>query len=138
MPGTMKPPMPTVTRSNARRLREEMTDSEQAMWRRLRGSQLGGFKFRLQHPVPPYVVDFYCDRARLAVELDGSQHSPAADAVRSAFLRSQGITILRFGSNDVLQQMEAVIEAIWNHLVTPTLTPTPLPAGEGLKSEGTT
>ncbi len=115
-----------------------MTDSEHALWQRLRNGQLDGYKFRRQHPIPPYVVDFFCERAALVVEVDGSQHLASADAARTAFLRSRGLAILRFHSNEVLQYTDAVIEAIWNHLHAPTLTPTPLPAGEGLKSEGTT
>ena len=134
MPVTSKPPLPSETRANARRLRRGMTDSEQALWRRLRNGHVEGFKFRCQHPVPPYVLDFYCERARLAVKVDGAQqHSMTADVARTAFLRSHGIAILRFHSNDVLQQTDAVIEAIWNHLHHATLTPTPLPAGEGLQ-----
>ena len=132
---TSKPPLPSETRANARRLRRDMTESEQALWRRLRNGQVEGFKFRRQHPVPPYVLDFYCERAHLAVEVDGSQHAMTADASRTAFLRSHGIAILRFHSNDVLQQTDAVIEAIWNRLNRPTLTPTPLPTGEGLQGQ---
>ncbi|WP_206860114.1 endonuclease domain-containing protein [Lysobacter changpingensis] len=130
-----KPPLPTRTHAHAKRLRGGMTDSERVLWQRLRASQLGGFKFRRQHPVPPYIVDFYCERARLAVEVDGSQHTAVSDAARDAFLHSRGIAILRFASNEVLQQLDAVIEAIWNHLDTPTLTPTPLPEGEGLQAK---
>jgi len=133
-----KPPLPTRTRSAARRLRDEMTDSERVLWQRLRNGQLDGYKFRRQHPVPPYVVDFLGDRAALVVEVDGSQHSNSADAARTAFLRSRGWAIVRFHSNEVLQYTDAVIEAIWNHLHAPTLTPTPLPEGEGLNPEGTT
>ncbi|HEY0503288.1 MAG TPA: endonuclease domain-containing protein [Lysobacter sp.] len=127
-----KPPLPSKTRRAARRLRGDMTESERALWQRLRNGQLDGHKFRRQHPIPPYVVDFFCEKASLVVEVDGSQHSPEADGARSRHLRSQGLRLLRFHSNEVLQYTDAVIEAIWNHLRAPTLTPTPLPEGEGL------
>jgi very-short-patch-repair endonuclease len=66
------------------------------------------------------------------VELDGSQHGEIADRARTAFLESHGLTILRYWDNDVLQQTEAVLEAILGAAGNRTLTPTPLPEGEGL------
>ena len=92
----INPPLPTRTRGVAKTLRREMTDAEQALWFRLRGGRLDGLKFRRQHPVPPYIVDFYCVEAKLVVELDGSQHGPEADAVRSQCLERQGLQVLRF------------------------------------------
>lgn len=129
---TTKPPLPTRTLDNSRRLRREMTDAERTLWYRLRGSQLDGLKFRRQHPIPPYIADFCCVGLRLIVELDGSQHNADADAVRTRILASQGWTILRFWDSDVLLNTDAVLEAIWNAVRAPTLTPTPLPEGEGL------
>ena len=61
----------------ARQLRSEQTEVEQQLWRALRNRRLQGVKFRRQHPVPPYVLDFYCHAAKLAIELDGSQHLEA-------------------------------------------------------------
>ena len=127
------PPLPTRTRDNAKRLRREMTDAERRLWKHLRAGRLEGFKFRRQHPVPPYVLDFCCVEVGLAIELDGSQHSEARDASRSRYLESQGWRIVRFWDNDVLNKMDAVVEAIWNILSRPTLSPTHLPEGEGLK-----
>ena len=127
------PPLPTRTRDNAKRLRRDMTDAERRLWRHLRAARLEGFKFRRQHPVPPYVLDFCCVEVGLAIELDGSQHSEARDASRSRYLESQGWRIVRFWDNDVLNKTDAVVEAIWNILSRPTLSPTPLPEGEGLK-----
>ena len=68
----------------------------------------------------------------LIVELDGSQHSEKKDAARTKYLESQGWRVIRFWDHDALVATEAVIEAIWNALGDRTLTPTPLPAGEGL------
>lgn len=125
------PPLPTIKRDQARELRTAMTDAGRELWRRLRAGQLEGWKFRRQHTVPPYIVDFVCLSAKLIVELDGSQHTPRSDAVRTRFLVAQGFRILRFWDNDALLNTEAVVEAIFNALGDRTLTPTPLP-GEGL------
>src|SRR4051812_16265240 len=83
-----------------RTLRHGATDAEALLWHELRNRQLGGFKFRRQHPCGPYIVDFYCAERKLAIELDGGQHyAPAAqayDARRSRYLRRHGIEVLRF------------------------------------------
>jgi len=134
MPETTNPPLPTRSRTFARHLRQAQTDAEIRLWTFLRGSRLNGFKFRRQHPVPPYVLDFYCDAAKLAVELDGSQHSEVTDLERTRVLQSKGIRVLRFWDNDALSKTDAVLEAILTSLQDPTLTPTPLPAGEGLQT----
>ena len=96
---------------------------------------MNGLKFRRQHPVPRYIVDFYCGATKLAVELDGSQHNGAMDQPRTCFLEAQGLKVLRFWDNEVLQQTEAVLEAILDAAAKRTLTPTPLPLGEGLHSQ---
>ncbi len=85
--------------------------------------------------MPPYVIDFYCVANKLAIELDGSQHNQDADAVRTRYLRSQGIKVLRFWDNEVLKNTKPVLRAILEAVENPTLTPTPLPLGEGPKGE---
>jgi very-short-patch-repair endonuclease len=127
-----KPPLPSRSLDASRRLRSEQTDAERVLWRLLRGGQLDGWKFRRQHAIPPYVVDFYCVAAALVIELDGSQHSASTDAKRTAFLQAKGLTVLRFWDHDVLLRPEAMTDAIFNVIGNRTLTPTPLPAGEGL------
>ncbi|HSC11254.1 MAG TPA: endonuclease domain-containing protein [Rhodanobacteraceae bacterium] len=127
------PPLPSRTRFHASALRGTPTDAESALWFHLRAGRLDGLKFRRQHPLPPYVVDFYCHEAKLVVELDGSQHSDSADSTRTAALNRQGLCVMRFWDNDVLQRTESVLVAILNAARSPTLTPTPLPEGEGLK-----
>jgi very-short-patch-repair endonuclease len=102
----------------ARQLRRQQTDAEQLLWSLLRARRLGGWKFRRQHPLPPYILDFYCHELGLAIELDGGQHNdPSArryDERRNAFLAKRGIKVLRFWNHEVLQDTEAVLEAIWS------------------------
>lgn len=123
----IKPPLPTVTLERARRLRQNMTEAERRLWSRLRGGQLNGLKFRRQHSLPPYIVDFYCETRQLVVELDGSQHNEIADRARTRFLERQGLVVLRYWDHEVLRQIDAVLEAIVNMAEGRTLTPTPLP-----------
>ena len=85
--------------------------------------------------MPPYVIDFYCEALKVVIELDGSQHHPEIDGPRARYLESHGLTVLRFWDNDVLIRTDAVVEAIFNVASDRTLTPTPLPAGEGSKSD---
>ena len=112
----------------ARALRRRQTDAELRLWQRLRNRGLGGFKFRRQHPFPPFVVDFVCHDCRLIVELDGGQHVLAVDPDerRTSFLMRAGYRVLRFWDNDVLCDVNAVLEEILRHLNTPH--PNPLPA----------
>lgn len=126
----IKPPLPSRTHGVAKQLRISTTDAERALGYRLRGGRLNGYKFRRQHSIPPYIVDFYCDELKLVVELDGSQHSPRVDAKRNRTLLRDGLTILRFRDNQILQDMDAVLEAIFD--IAQVRTPTPLPKGEGL------
>ncbi|WP_254460208.1 endonuclease domain-containing protein [Xanthomonas sacchari] len=132
---TPKPPLPTTTLEYARDLRTGMTDAERLLWYHLRSGRLLGLKFRRQHPLPPYVVDFYCDARAMVIELDGSQHTLAIDAMRTRYLQSQGMRVLRFWNNDVLQRLDAVLAHIVAVAGGLTLTPTPLPVGEGLQAE---
>ena len=88
-------------------------------------------KFRRQYPIPPYIADFCCIGRKLVVELDGSQHSPEKDAVRTASLQAQGFHVLRFWDNDVLLRTDSVLEAIWNATHAPYPHPNPSPAGRG-------
>jgi adenine-specific DNA methylase len=116
----------------ARNLRKQQTDAETKMWHLLRNRRLAGKKFRRQHPIPPYVVDFYCHEAALVVEIDGGQHAEARryDDARTAFLEKKGLQVIRFWNNEVLGEIEAVLQVIWDALHEPS-PPTPLPGGEG-------
>ena len=107
----------TAARHHAKDLRTGMTDAERRVWSRLRGEQLG-VKFRRQHPVGTYVLDFACLDPKLAVEVDGSQHFEQVDydERRSAWLASQGFTVLRFWANEVLSATDAVVERVVEEL----------------------
>lgn len=124
--------LPTNTLDKARKLRRGPTDAERKLWQCLRAGQFDGLKFLRQHSVSPYIVDFFCEAAKLAVELDGSQHTEELDRARTRFLESRGLIVLRFWDNEALVQTEAVVEAIWHNTRPRPLTPTPLPVGEGL------
>jgi very-short-patch-repair endonuclease len=106
--------------STARQLRRDQTDAERDLWRALRGQRFAGFKFRRQHPVGDYILDFYCAAAKLAVELDGSQHGLpeglGRDAVREKFLVEQDIETLRFWNRQWREKREGCLLAIWDAL----------------------
>ena len=127
----VNPPLPTRTRKLAARLRSSQTDAEHNLWQILRADRLNGLKFRRQHPIPPYIVDFVSLRLKLVIELDGSQHTVESDTARTRFLEAHGFHVLRFWDNDVLLNLDAVAEAIFNAAQDRTLSPTPLPEGEG-------
>jgi very-short-patch-repair endonuclease len=104
------------TRALARRLRGNMTPPEVALWVRLRRFGREGPKFRRQHPIGPYVLDFYCPAAKLAVEVDGFVHDtadhPQRDERRDAYLRSKGIEVIRVPAADILRDPDATAESI--------------------------
>ncbi len=98
----------------AKSMRQSSTDSEQLMWQLLRGKQLMNLKFRRQHVIKPYIVDFYCHEIGLVIELDGSQHGTddaiEYDAERTKFLEALGLTVVRYWNHDVLSRMVVVLE----------------------------
>jgi very-short-patch-repair endonuclease len=98
---------------NARRLRRELSLPEKLLWVRLRGSDV---RIRRQHPVGPYILDFYCPSAKLAIEVDGFAHDtgsrPQRDEARSQWLNDEGIEVLRIPAKQVLADPDAVADAI--------------------------
>ena len=97
--------------ATARHLRRAATEVEGRLWAALRSRQ-HGFKFRRQHPVPPFTVDFACIEARLIVELDGGQHGAERDAERDAILAGAGWLVQRYWNTDVISNLEGVLADI--------------------------
>ncbi len=108
-------PVPPALLAAARALRGEMTDAEQLLWQCLRRKQLGGSRFRRQHPVGRFVLDFYCCEARLAVELDGGQHNEvdvrAQDNERTECLRPKGSWCCASGTAKFLRILKGCCSA---------------------------
>jgi very-short-patch-repair endonuclease len=98
----------------ARELRQPLTPAEQRLWAALRDRRLEGYKFRRQHPIDRFIVDFFCHECALAVEVDGNSHVTQAeyDQARTEWLNEHGYTVIRFTNEDVLKRLHAVLEAI--------------------------
>lgn len=97
-------------------LRNRATDAEQILWYYLQGKQLAGYKFRRQYSIGKYVVDFYCPKLRLAIEIDGDTHFEKkvieGDKRRQKFIELFGIQFLRFTNSDIYESINEVIEKI--------------------------
>src|SRR5262245_3530455 len=107
-----------MNRSRAKALRNNPTDAEHILWQHLRLRQLGGHKFRRQQPLGHYIVDFVCLEKRLVIEVDGGRHNTqkSYDKKLDTWLEQRGFRVLRFWNNEVMQNIEAVKEAIWQAL----------------------
>src|SRR5215208_4044605 len=109
---------PDKTFRRARELRRDMSLPEVVLWQAMRKRQLAGVRFRRQHPIGPYILDFYCPAVRLAIEVDGLAHDSAAvarhDERRRAWLAEQGVRVVRIRASDVLRDetLEGVLLAI--------------------------
>ena len=95
-------------------LRSNMTPAEATLWRALKGSRAGGLKFRRQQGIGPFILDFYCPKYRIGIELDGASHDNKFeyDAERTAYLHEQGIRVLRFSNQQVFTSMQGVLAEI--------------------------
>ena len=100
--------------SFARKLRKRSTDAEQLLWQALRNRRVNGLKFRRQHPIGPYITDFFCAEKKMIIEVDGDYHLYTAekDKQRQDWLESKGFKVVRFWNKDVLQDLEAVVKYI--------------------------
>ena len=102
----------------AKTMRTNATDAESLMWQLLRAKRFMNLKFRRQHVMAPYIVDFYCHELGLVLELDGSQHNKedgrAYDAERTKFLEALGLKVVRYRNYEVLEQTDVVLEDLWN------------------------
>jgi very-short-patch-repair endonuclease len=109
------------TKLLSREMRSNPTAAENHLWQRLRKEQVLDFKFRRQYTIDRFIVDFYCTEARLVIEVDGGIHDEQqeADQLRTEFLESLGLRVLRFTNGEVIQQTDGVIESIAEMLQLP-------------------
>ena len=117
----------------ARGLRRGQTQAESLLWAKLRRKRFQGCRFRRQHAIGRYIVDFVCVGRGVVVELDGGQHAEnvkVGDEKRDMFLQTKGYRVLRFWNNEVLTNMEGVLEAIRLCVEDASPSPTPLPPRE--------
>jgi very-short-patch-repair endonuclease len=123
-----------VLLQRARELRQQQTPAEQILWECLRDRQLLNAKFRRQHNVGQFIVDFYCHAACLVIELDGNVHDfrKVEDADRDQWMQANQLTVLRFTNDEILDNLSVVLETIAQILEPSPLAP--LPRGEGDKS----
>lgn len=102
----------------AKSMRTNATDAESLMWQLLRAKRFMNLKFRRQHVIKPYIVDFYCHELGLVVELDGSQHGTddgiEYDAERTKFLGASELNVVRYWNHEVLNKMNEVLEDLWS------------------------
>ena len=125
--------MTARSKQRARALRQSATDAEQLMWALLRDRRLAGYKFRRQHSIGPYFVDFVSLSEKLVVELDGGQHTEQTnyDGQRTHFLESRGYRVVRYWDHEMLLDPELVLDDVLRHLQTPLPSPRSSLTGRG-------
>ncbi len=120
-----------ILKQRRRDLRRNQTDAEKTFWAHVRNKQFMGLKLFRQYSIGPYILDFYCPKKKLAIELDGGGHNEndqsEYDAVRTEYLKTREIDVMRFWNNDVLQNISGVLTSIAEKITPPSL---PLPQGE--------
>ena len=106
--------MKELTKNYVKELRQNSSDAEKYLWYFLRAKRLAGYKFRRQHLIYPFVVDFICLERKLIIELDGGQHAERHqyDSSRTLFLKTRGYQVIRFWNDDVFKETEAVLDKI--------------------------
>ena len=126
--------IPQALLERARELRKQQTPTEEILWECLRDRRFLNVKFRRQHNIGQFIADFYCHAAKLVIELDGEIHGSqqVEDANRDEWMESHGLRVLRFGNNEVLDDLERVFGVIAEMIEPSPLAP--LPQGEGDKS----
>lgn len=106
--------------SKARRLRKRMTRAEKLLWEKLRNKKVKGFKFRRQHPIAIYIVDFYCHELKLVIEVDGKYHNKIEqrlkDKERTQFIQFQGLQVIRFTNEEIINDLNTVLQKIENEI----------------------
>lgn len=104
-----------VLKQKRKKLRNNLTPGEASLWKFLQKSQSEGRKFRRQHSVGNYILDFYCPGEKNNIELDGEYHIPEKDKKRDQYLNNLGITVLRFENRATFESLETVLEIIKSH-----------------------
>ncbi len=119
--------MPLKYNSNlkllGRRLRDNLTDAEKLLWRKIRKKQIGNLQFYRQRPIGSYIADFYCDKAKLIIEIDGGQHyekeNILKDRTRDEYFRKIGLRVVRFTNLDILKNIDNVVESVYQKIKNP-------------------
>ncbi len=121
--------MKQVGTHRARNLRQNSTDAEKTLWEKIRNRQISGVKFRRQHPIGKYIVDFVCLESRLVVEVDGGQHveDSERDAQRTRELNEMGFIVVRYWNHEVLTNLNGVLEDLEMKLKKTSPSPQPSP-----------
>ena len=107
-------------KQRSRELRKNMTDAEKLVWSKVRGKQPKDCQFYRQKVISNYIVDFYCPRAKLVIEIDGGRHymsdGKQKDTVRDSDMNDLGLRVLRFSNREVSENIDGVVEVIFSHL----------------------
>jgi very-short-patch-repair endonuclease len=135
--------MPRAIRGQAnyldikRRLRSTMTGPETRLWSKLKARQFQGLKFRRQHGIGPYIVDFYCPEQSLVIEVDGDSHADAdqivKDRQREQYLQSRGLRVIRYINDDIVNNLDGVLEDLAGKISSGSTSPAP-PYQGGVKN----
>ena len=103
-----------------------MTDAEKLLWRKIRKKQIGNLQFYRQRPIGSYIADFYCDKAKLIIEIDGGQHyekeNILKDRTRDEYFRKIGLRVVRFTNLDILKNIDNVVESVYQKIKNPPPT----------------
>lgn len=106
-----------------------MTGPETRLWSRLRARQLQGLKFRRQHDIGPYIVDFYCPEQSLVIEVDGDGHADVdqmlKDQLRDRYFQSLGLRVIRYFNDDIVKNLDGVLEDLAKRLSSGSTSPSP-------------
>lgn len=119
-----------------RQLRSEATRSEQILWSKLRTKQIQNLRFRRQHGIGPYIVDFYCPEKFVVIEVDGDIHAmedhKEMDQQRENYLKSLGLEVIRYVNDDILNRLDVVLDDLCRRLLEESTSPSPLLTKEGV------
>ena len=121
------------TREQSQDLRKKLSPPERRLWKCLRRKQFRGLYVRRQHPIGPYIADFFIPDLKLVIELDGSSHDSRLerDRARDCYLKEQGYEVLRFQNRDILYRINDILEYLWNYCEERMEDPLPRRPGEG-------